>query len=644
MQTMFIKICNFIFGKQANNSLPRIWVLFFDIVILFFAYILSVFVVFFNSIGTGVLLWGWYRMFIVAAVYILMFLSYRTYFGMIRYSGFDDIRKIFNACTSALTIVILTKMILIKTTPFPVVTYVIPEYRIVLYHYFITLVTMVLSRFTIRRIYNEFYKDTGHKKANTVIYGAGEGGVLLFRAIQQDKESPYKILAFCDDNPKKSNKNINTIPILPPSKLFNGKYLENNNIEVLILALPSISGERKRELIELGMNHGLKVKTIPSFHQWVNGELNTDQVQDIKIEDLLGREPIVLGKENVKREIHGKVVMITGAAGSIGSEMCRQTLHYNPKLLIMVDQAESPMYDLQFELKNTPDFNNMEEKMVFVIANVKDQRRMTEIFEAYHPQLIYHAAAYKHVPFMEENPYEAVYVNVFGTKNIADLAMKYGTEKFVMISTDKAVNPTNVMGATKRIAEIYIQSRKSQTQFITTRFGNVLGSNGSVVPLFQKQLAQGGPLTVTSKEIIRYFMTIPEACSLVMEAGSIGRSNEIFVFDMGKPVKIYDMAKKMIQLSGKTDVEIIEIGLRPGEKLYEEVLATKENTKPTNHPKIMRAQVRDYNETIVDTLIDELSQVLSNCEDFAIVAQMKKIVPEFVSNNSIYCQLDNPKA
>ena len=298
------------------------------------------------------------------------------------------------------------------------------------------------------------------------------------------------------------------------------------------------------------------------------------------------------------------------------------------------------MYDLQFELKNTNVFKPLIDRMVFVIANVKDDRRMREVFETYHPQLIYHAAAYKHVPFMEENPYEAVFVNVFGTKNIVDFAIEYGVEKFVMISTDKAVNPTNVMGATKRIAEIYTQSRKSKTQFITTRFGNVLGSNGSVVPLFQKQLAQGGPLTVTDKRIIRFFMTIPEACSLVMEAGSIGQSNEIFVFDMGQPVRIYDLAKRMIQLSGLENIEIKEVGLRPGEKLYEELLATKENTMPTDNPKIMRAQVRNYEASDVDALINELRQALVTCDDMAIVAQMKKIVPEFVSNNSVFCQLD----
>lgn len=639
MRFLLLKFCQFLFGKQANNSLPRIWVLLFDIIVLFIAYVISMFLVYYNSLGDSYLFKGWQRIFVVMGVYITMFLIYRTYFGMIRYSGFDDIRKIFNSCTTALAVLILLKVIIVQINP-SYVKHVLPGYKIIIYHYFITELIMVLSRFTIRRIYNEFFKESNNKRKNTIIYGAGEGGVMLFRAIQQDKESMYKILTFTDDNPKKTNKNINTIPVNPPEKVLNNNYIAKNNIEVLILALPSISGERKKELIEKGMNLGLKVKTMPSFTEWVDGEVKANQVQDIKIEDLLGREPIVLDKENVKREIDSKVVMITGAAGSIGSEICRQTLHYNPKTLIMVDQAESPMYDLQFELKNTPEFKNIVDRMVFVIANVKDKRRMREVFETYHPQLIYHAAAYKHVPFMEENPYEAVYVNVFGTKNIADLAMEYGAEKFVMISTDKAVNPTNVMGATKRIAEIYTQSRKSNTQFITTRFGNVLGSNGSVVPLFQKQLAKGGPLTITDKRIIRFFMTIPEACSLVMEAGSIGQNNEIFVFDMGQPVRIYDMAKKMIQLSGQTNVEIKEIGLRPGEKLYEELLATKENTIPTDNPKIMRAQVRNYEEAEVNTLIDNLDKALTTSDDLAIVKQMKVIVPEFISNNSVFCQLD----
>ena len=639
MRFLLLQICTFLFGKQANNSLPRYWVLLFDIVVLFLAYLVAMFLVYYNVLSKANLFKDGYRVFIVLGIYVLMFLIYRTYFGMIRYSGFDDIRKLFNACTTALATLIVAKMIVSHINP-RVVNHIFPGYKILFYHYFLSLMTMVMSRFTIRRIYNEFFKENNKIKSNSVIYGAGEGGVLLLRAIQQDKDSAYKIVAMVDDNPQKINKSINNIPIYGPNKVLDKKYIEVHNIKVLILALPSISGDRKKELIEKGMDLGLKVKTMPAFTDWVDGENMAKQVQDIKIDDLLGRDPIVLDKENVKREINNKVVMITGAAGSIGSEMCRQTLHYNPKMLIMLDQAESPMYDLQFELRNNPDFKGILDRMVFVIANVKDQRRMREVFETYHPELIYHAAAYKHVPFMEENPYEAVYVNVFGTKNVIDLAIEHGTEKFVMISTDKAVNPTNVMGATKRIAEIYAQSRHSQTQFITTRFGNVLGSNGSVVPLFRKQLEKGGPLTVTDKNIIRYFMTIPEACSLVMEAGSIGKNNEIFVFDMGKPVKIYDMAKKMIQLSGRTDVEIKEIGLRPGEKLYEELLATKENTIPTDNPKIMRAQVREYSPEEVNKLLDDLHDALTTCEDIPIVTEMKRIVPEFVSNNSVFCKLD----
>ena len=412
--------------------MPRIWVLAFDIVVLLVSYLISMFLVHYNNIQEGILFRGWYRIFIVTIVYIVMFLIYRTYFGMIRYSGFDDIRKIFNSCTIALAVLIIAKVVLTQIDP-AIVNHILPGYKIILYHYFLTVLFMVLSRFVIRRIYNEFYKDTSTVKQNTIVYGAGEGGVMLLRAFSQDQDAPYRIMAFTDDNPKKTNKNINTVPILPPEKVFNEEYIQNNKIKVLILALPSVSGERKKELIEMGMQFGLKVKTMPSFMQWVDGEIQANQIQDIKIEDLLGREPIVLGKENIKREIDGRVVMITGAAGSIGSEMCRQTLHYNPKMLVMVDQAESPMYDLQFELKNTPEFKDIIDRMVFVIANVKDERRMKEVFEVYRPQLIYHAAAYKHVPFMEENPYEAVYVNVFGTKNIVDMAIEYGVEKFVMI-------------------------------------------------------------------------------------------------------------------------------------------------------------------------------------------------------------------
>lgn len=638
MRKLVIKFCDLIFGKQSNGSLPRFWILIFDMIIVIASYLMAMVLLYFNDIKQPYWSYDWNRIIIVPVVYFIMFLIFKTYEGLIRYSGFNDIRKIVTSNTFALSTLIFSKLIIAQINP-SFCNHIFPRYFIIVYHYFITLVLTTISRLSIRRIYNEFYKQTG-AKSNALVYGAGEGGLLLYRTLSQDQESPYHIFAFVDDNPQKVGKKINTISIISPKKAFDADFLKTNHITTVILAIPSLNVEKRKKIIEKSMSAGLEVKTLPSFTSWYNGKLQPDKIEDIKIDDLLGREPIKLDNINVKREIDGKVVLITGAAGSIGSEICRQVLHYNPKLLVMVDQAESPMYDFQFELKNTPDLKLLVDKMVFIIANVKDQRRMEEVFSTYKPQIVYHAAAYKHVPFMEENPYEAVFVNVFGTKNIADLAMKYEAEKFVMISTDKAVNPTNVMGTTKRIAEIYTQSRNSNTKFVTTRFGNVLGSNGSVVPLFKKQIEQGGPLTVTDKRIIRYFMTIPEACSLVLEAGSIGEDDDIFVFDMGKPVRIWDLADKMRQLAHKPELEIKEIGLRPGEKLYEELLATKENTIPTENKKIMRAKVREYEEKDVDNMIGVLHEQLVTSDPFKIVAQMKVIVPEFISNNSVFEKLD----
>ena len=499
---------------------------------------------------------------------------------------------------------------------------------------------MVFSRLIIRRIYNEYLRPQPNK-INAIIYGAGDAGPITQSALYQDTSTQYNIVSFADDSKSKIGKSINGVRIRKPEDVFNKEFIKKNDVNLIILAMPSLTIDKRNEIVNSLLDLGVTVKSVPHVDSWINGnQLNFNQIEEIKIEDLLEREPIVLGKENVKHELEGKVVMVTGAAGSIGSEICRQVLQHNPKCLIMFDQAESPMYDLQFEMNNEEPYKHIAVPKEFVVGNVKDINKMTEVFEKYQPQIIYHAAAYKHVPLMESFPYEAVFVNVLGTKIVADLAIKYGVEKFVMISTDKAVNPTNVMGATKRIAEIYTQSRHSSTKFVTTRFGNVLGSNGSVIPLFKKQLAHGGPLTVTDRNIIRFFMTIPEACSLVLEAGAIGDDDDIFVFDMGKPVKIYDLASKMIKLSHMPDVQIEITGLRPGEKLYEELLATKENTIPTEHPKIMRAKVREYTQEEVDNEIGKLLEILPTCQDFDIVKQMKVIVPEFKSNNSVYQILD----
>ena len=636
MRKLILRFCNFIFGKHKNNTLPRYWILAVDMIIVIVAYIVALFMLYFKDFGASS--FDWSRIWLVPVVYLVTFLISRTYDGMLRYSGFNDIRKLFYACTGAVSILIISKLIF-SNVYHPIAKELYPRYVTIIYHYLITMVMMILMRFTIRQLYNEVYKNTPDKM-NTLIYGAGDGGTVLMRTLSQDTKSKFKIKAFVDDDPKRAGTQINTIKIYSPKVAMTPEFIEKFDIDVLILAIPSISEARRKEIIEQGMALNLIVKSIPAFDKWVDGKLESDQIQDIKIEDLLGRKPIILGKSNVIREINEKVVLVTGAAGSIGSEICRQVMHYNPSKLIMLDQAESPMYDFQFEMNNTEDFKNKRDKMAFVITNVKDPIRMREVFEMYHPQVVFHAAAYKHVPFMEENAYEAVFVNVFGTKLVADLAMEYGVEKFVMISTDKAVNPTNVMGATKRIAEIYTQSRQSKTKFITTRFGNVLGSNGSVVPLFRKQIEKGGPITVTDRRITRFFMTIPEACSLVLEAGSIGDGGDIFVFDMGEKVKIWDLAEKMRKLAHRPEIEIIETGLRPGEKLYEEVLANEENTIKTDNEKIMHAIVRKYEASDVDAMFNKLHEALETCDPMKIVAQMKVIVPEFKSNNSIFSQLD----
>ena len=604
--------------------------------IVIFAYVVALFMLYFKDFAES--MFDWSRIWLPPVAYLAAFLITRTYDGMLRYSGFNDIRKIFTACTSTLVVLIISKLLLGQIWP-DMVTNIYPRYVTLIYHYLITMVLMIMMRFTIRRLYNEVYKNTADK-INTLVYGAGDGGTMLMRTLNQDPTSKFRIKAFVDDDPKRAKSQINTIKVYSPKVAMTPEFIEKYDIDVMIVAIPSLSEERKKEIIERGMSLNLIVKSIPSFDKWVDGKLSSSQIQDIKIEDLLGRKPIILGKSNVIREINDKVVLVTGAAGSIGSEICRQVMHYNPTKLIMLDQAESPMYDFQFEMNNTADFKEMRDKMAFVITNVKDPIRMREVFEEYHPQVVFHAAAYKHVPFMEENAYEAVFVNVFGTKLVADLAIEYGVEKFVMISTDKAVNPTNVMGATKRIAEIYTQSRKGNTKFITTRFGNVLGSNGSVVPLFRKQIEQGGPITVTDRRITRFFMTIPEACSLVLEAGSIGEGGDIFVFDMGEKVRIWDLAEKMRKLAHRPEIEIIETGLRPGEKLYEEVLANEENTIKTDNEKIMHAIVRKYETSEVDSMIEKLHNELETCDEMKIVAQMKVIVPEFKSNNSIFSQLD----
>ena len=574
------------------------------------------------------------------AVMLFFFILFKTYRSIIRHMGLNDIFRVLLACLFSAVACMALNFLNNKFKVVPTVSNVIPSYMMTTMLFSMMALLMLLERFMILYIYNQYFKRR-RREVNLVIYGAGAAGVIANNALKQDIHFEYKVHAFIDDDLSKVNQQLDSVPVMRARDVLNPKFVASKNISQIIIAIPTIRLMHKQAITNRALDLGLTVKAVPHISNWMNGTFSVNQIQDIKIEDLLEREPIKIDNINVVREVLDKTVLVTGAAGSIGSEICRQLLQYKPSKIIMLDQAESPLYDLQFELRNNEPYKKSIDAMEFVIANVKDQARMEEVFEMFRPDLVYHAAAYKHVPFMEENPYEAIYVNVFGTKNVADLAIKYGAEKFVMVSTDEAVNPTNVMGATKRMAEIYIQSRSTEkTHFVTTRFGNVLGSNGSVIPLFKKQLAAGGPLTVTHKDIIRYFMTIPEACNLVLEAGAMGQGGDIFVFDMGKPVKIYDLAKKMIQLSGLKGIEIKEIGLRPGEKLYEELLATKENNIPTYHPKILRAEVRKYPIEDIDIAYAELQDIMFTLDDRKIVAKMKAIVPEFISNNSIYCDLD----
>ncbi len=568
----------------------------------------------------------------------LCYIGVGTHRGIIRHSGMYDIYKILISNGIACLILIIFNFINNNHTI--VANRFTPSYNEIIMTFTLQIVNMLITRLFLQRIYNDYIRRQ-HVTTNIVIYGAGAAGVIAYNALSQDPAHNYKIVAYIDDDRKKRDSALNGIHIMHSEAVLNPTFITKNHIKTLLIAIPTIKIDRKQAITTQALDLGLTVKSVPHISKWINDSFTVNQIQNIKIEDLLERESIKLDNINIVREVVDKTVMVTGAAGSIGSEISRQLIQYKPSKIILLDQAESPMYDLQFELRNNEPYKQYADHLEFIIANVKDKHRMEEIFAEHRPQIIYHAAAYKHVPFMEENPYESILVNVFGTKNVADLAIKYGAQKFVMISTDKAVNPTNVMGATKRMAEIYIQSRSTeQTHFVTTRFGNVLGSNGSVIPLFKKQLEAGGPLTVTHKDIIRYFMTIPEACNLVLEAGAMGDGGDIFVFDMGSPVKIYDLAKKMIQLSGLKDIKIVETGLRPGEKLYEELLATKENNMPTYHPKIMRAQVRKYPLDAIDRAYEEMWQVLNTGNDMQMVGKMKQIVPEFKSNNSIYCQLD----
>ncbi|HNX06921.1 MAG TPA: nucleoside-diphosphate sugar epimerase/dehydratase [Bacteroidales bacterium] len=571
----------------------------------------------------------------IVCVRAISFILARTYAGIILYTSTRDAIRIGLVIAAGSTLFVATNLI---TYFFIDQKHFIP-YSIVIIDFITTTFVLITFRIVVKITYMEL-SNPSRNKTHVLIYGAGESGLISKRSLDRDAGTKYKVLGFIDDDSKKIGMKIEDIPIYGPDKLE--KLLENNHIEHLIISIQNIKPSKKQEIIEKCMAYNTKVLSVPPVSKWINGELSFKQIKKINIEDLLERDEIKLDEHKVKRELLDKCILVTGAAGSIGSEIVRQVARFSPKKIILIDQAESPMYFLELELNERFPKGNFE----IIICDINHQVRMRKIMETFSPQIIYHAAAYKHVPMMENNPVEAVFTNVLGTKTIADLAVEFKTEKFVMVSTDKAVNPTSIMGATKRIAEIYTQSlnRKNVTRFITTRFGNVLGSNGSVIPLFREQIEKGGPVTITDPEVTRFFMTIPEACQLVLEAGTMGHGGEIFIFDMGKSVKILDLAKKMIQLSRLTlgkDIQIKYTGLRPGEKLYEELLNNKENTLPTYHPQIMIAKVSETDFDTISRQVDELEKLLYLHENTDIVRKMKEMVAEFKSQNSVYAKLDD---
>ena len=570
-------------------------------------------------------------------VNLVFFRVFRTYSNVLRFSSFIDIMRIFVSLTVSYALLMISSVLLASYLDIR-----LAPVSVLFMAYIISFAIMSCSRIVVKMFYELLNFDGSHS-ANVFIYGAKEAGVNIAKALRVNLRNHYRLHGFIADEPELINKVMMGVKVFPNDESLID-VLNDRDVHTIIISPAKMEELKKSDMADRLLAHNIKLMTAPPLSEWSGQTLNRTQLKEIQIEDLLQRDPIEIDIHKVASHLEGKRVMITGAAGSIGSEIMRQVASFNPYKLILVDQAETPLHDIRLELQDR--WRDIDAETI--IADISNATRMEDIFKEYQPQYIFHAAAYKHVPMMEDNVSESIQINVFGTRTLADLAVKYGAEKFVMISTDKAVNPTNVMGCSKRICEIYVQSlaKKLQekgghvTQFITTRFGNVLGSNGSVIPRFRDQIQRGGPVTVTHPEIIRYFMTIPEACRLVLEAGSMGNGGEIYIFDMGKPVKIVDLAKRMISLSGRTDVKIEFTGLRHGEKLYEELLNVKELTKPTYHEKIMIATVREYDYDEVKQRIQKLIEVSYTYDQMQIVAAMKDIVPEFISKNSCFEALD----
>lgn len=630
----FNRLSNWYFSKK---SLPYWCIFWIDCAVTFVSYLFIYQQI--NSGAKALSILGQLSMLfaIFTLFHAIGFRIFHTYDGILRYSSFIDLQRVFYAVTFGAVLSAITKDMLLSTHFFPGVEI---EYRNIVLGALISTLVLWAIRVIAKTIFDVSLSDYNIKHA--FIYGVKEGGIGLAKQIKNSKPMKFKLMGFISDDAEIKHHHLMGTKVYAPDQNTIRK-MRNNNISTLLISPGAINVFRaNKDFQDALLAEGIHIY-MPTTQEWNRNE--QQQLKEVSIEDLLPRDEISIDMESVGSMLHGKRILITGSAGSIGSEMVRQIAKYSPAELILIDSAETPQHDIRLMMaKQFPDI-----KAETIVTTICSKSRMEHIFKTYLPDYVFHAAAYKHIPMMENNPCESIQNNVYGTKILADLAVKYGVKKFVMISTDKAVNPTNVMGCSKRICEIYVQSLNKaieegiingKTQFVTTRFGNVLGSNGSVIPLFKKQIKAGGPVTVTDPRIIRYFMLIPEACKLVLEAGTKGNGGEIFVFDMGKPVKIADMAQRMINLSGAKNVEIKYTGLRAGEKLYEEVLNEKESTKPSFHDKIRIAEVREYDYTEVSKQIDDLIEKSKLYDEMLTVKIMKEIVPEYKSNNSIYEKLD----